>query len=459
MPLITPDRIFVLPTLVLLMGAPACTGTNPSETEGASETGGTTNEPTTDTTGEANEPPGEPVGSDEPRDLAPDPSAEELATMAADERNFAVELFKALPAGEDNRAISPASLRSAFGMLYEGARTVSEAEIADVLHFTLAKPRLHAAFNHLDLELAKRELPKTGEVEGDDSVRLELVNQMFGRLDIEWLAPFLDVLAVHYGSDVYALDIAGDPDGSRLAINEWVAGETADRITELLPPKSIIPEVTGVLVNALYLKAPWEQPFESVQAGAKFIRNDASEVEVTMMRGVFDGTSHFKGAGVEAAELPLRGSELSMVFILPEPGTFDAYVEALDGAKLGEVFAGLSPTNLELGIPRFSFDSAFALKQSLIALGMPQSFELFAADFTGLAENPPMAIHNVYHNTFIGVDEKGVEAAAATAIVLHDTDGGLFPEESFTADRPFLFAIRDRGTDSLLWLGRVLDPS
>ncbi|WAS89669.1 serpin family protein [Nannocystis punicea] len=460
MPAITRNRIFALPTLALLLSAVACTGTSPGE--GASETEGTTDDPTSSTTdgtpGGVNPPPGEAVGSDKPRNLAPDATAEELATLAAEERDFAVELFKALPAGEDNRAISPTSLRVAFGMLHEGARTVSEAEIADALHFTLDKPRLHNAFNHIDLEFAARELPTSGEVEGDDSVQLRLVNQVFGRLDVEWELPFLDVLAVHYGSDMHALDFRDDPEGSRKAINKWVAGETADRIDELLPPKSIFSTVTGVLVNALYLKAPWERPFEYVQEGAKFTRKDASEVEVAMMHGVFDTTSYFKGAGVEAAELPLRGSELSMVFILPEAGTFDAYVAGLDGAGLGEVLAGLSLQPLELGVPRFTFESAFGLKKALQALGMTKSFELGGGDFSGLS-SIQMAIADVYHSTFLGVDEKGVEAAAATAIVLYDTEGGIGADQSFTADRPFLFAIRDRGTDTLLWFGRVLDPS
>lgn len=126
-----------------------------------------------------------------------------------------------------------------------------------------------------------------------------------------------------------------------------------------------------------------------------------------MMHGMFETTCHYKGTGVEAAEVPLRGGELSMVFIVPDAGTFDAYVEGLDGAGLGAV----------------------------------------------------LAIADVDHNTVVAIDEKGVEAAAATAVVVYDSGGGIFPDTTFTADRPFLFAIRDHGTDSLLWLGRVLTPS
>ncbi|MCY0987251.1 serpin family protein [Nannocystis sp. ILAH1] len=431
------------------------TGETTTTTEGATEP---TGDPDTTTTGEPSEPPGEEAGSDKPRDPDPDASADELATMAADERSFALELFKALPPSADNRAISPLSLRIAFGMLYEGARTVSEQEVADVLHFSLAKPRLHTAFNRIDLDLETRNLPASGEVEGDDSVRLSLVNQVFGRIGIEWSAPFLDALAIHYGSGMRLLDFAADPEGARVAINGWVADQTFTKIDELLPPASIFPDVTAVLVNALYLKAPWDHPFENVDENGVFHDKNGVELTAPMMYGVFESTSYFKGTGVEAAELPLRGGELSLVYILPDAGTFDAYVEGLDGVKLGEVLGGLAPTNLEVRVPRFEFANAFALREVLIALGMEKTFQLGAADLSGMTEQTQMAIADVYHNTVVAVDEKGVEAAAATAIVTFDSSGGIFAETAFTADRPFLFAIRDRGTDSLLWFGRVLTP-
>ncbi|MDC0715611.1 serpin family protein [Nannocystis bainbridge] len=222
----------------------------------------------------------------------------------------------------------------AFGMLREGARTISETEIQGALRFSLDRPRLDTAFNKIDLELNSRDLPPSGEVDGDDSVQLSSVQQMFGRLEVQWLAEFLDVLAVHYGSGLRLLDIGGDPEGARLAINQWVAGETHEKILELLPPMSIYPTVTGVLINAMYLKAPWKFAFDEVQEGVPFTRADGVAVDVAMMRVATEDAWYHKGAGFEALELPLRGESLSMAFILPDAGTFDAYVEALDGRGL-----------------------------------------------------------------------------------------------------------------------------
>lgn len=375
--------------------------------------------------------------------------------MAGDELGFAIDLFKALPPEEVNRAISPTSLRFAFAQIYEGARTTTEAEIQQVLHFSLDKPRLHNAFNALDLTLEARDLPPSGEVEGDDSVTLDLYNQMFGRPDIQWNQAFIDVLAESYGAPVHLLDFAGDPEGSRVQINDWVFAVTREKIVDLLPAQSIFPEVTAVLVNALYLKAPWDAPFDYVNEQGTFNRKDGSAAVAAMMSGMFETTRHFAAPGVQAVELALRGQELKLVLIVPDTGMFDAFTAGLDGAGLQAIFIGLEYKSLEVTMPRFTFSSTFALKGPLQALGMVTAFELGGADFSGLGGD--MAISNVYHQVFIGVDERGVEAAAASAIVTFDSGSPEF--ETFVVDRPFYFAIRDNDADATLFFGRVLDPS
>lgn len=440
-------------------------------TTGTSTTLAPTTDPTTTTTtttdGETTtgdppiEPPGEEFAPTKPQNQDPDATPDELATMADDERTFAVNLFKSL-APTQNAAISPTSLRIAFGMTYAGARTISEAEIQTALVYTPPKDRVPVAFNRIDLALESRALPPSGEVDGDDSVQLTLVNQVFGRNNIEsWLSEFLDVLAVSYGSGLRLLDIAGDPDGSRLAINDWVNAVTHDRIPELLPPKSITTDVTTVLVNALYLKAPWAIPIDSVDEQGVFTRLDNSTVAAAMMHVEHREARHFKGAGVEALEIPLRGNQLTLVVLLPDAGTFEQYVNELDGAGLGAVFAGLKDLEAIVALPRFTATADLALKDALTPLGIVSSWELGGGDFSGVAlGGGGWAISNVYHDVFVGVDEKGVEAAAASAVVLYDTgDPGFNPEVNFVADRPFLFAIRDLETDSLLFFGQVLDPS
>jgi serpin B len=436
-------------------------------------TGTTTTEPTTDpstgdTTTTAGEeapplppPPGEEFGPSKPQNQDPDATAEELAQMADDERAFGVALFKAL-APTTNAAIAPTSLRTAFGMTYAGARTISEAEIKTALVFTPPKDRVHVAFNRIDLDLESRNLPPSGEVDGDDSVQLIHINEVFGRSNITgWLPEFLDVLAVSYGSPLHLLDFAGDPNGSRKAINAWVNDITRDKIPELLPPLSIDPSTTTVLVNATYLKAPWDTPFDYVNLQGSFTRLDDSKVQAAMMNVLHGDTRYFKGAGAEAVELPLRGDHLTMVVILPDPGTFTEFAGQLDGPKLGELFAGLAPLAAEVTLPRFTARADLGLQNALTQLGIISSWELGGADFSGMTEaGIGWAIKEVYHDVFVAVDEKGVEAAAASAVVIQDTGHEYpSPEVSVTADRPFLFAIRDLGTDSLLFLGQVVDPT
>lgn len=429
---------------------PTTTGTTTSE----SETDGTT------TTGEPvdPEPPGTLVKSDKDRDLTPDISPQDLAAMAEDERVFATALFAALEPGDTNRAISPTSIRFAFGQTYAGARTISKTEIETAVKFSLAPEVTHAALNQIDLELETRNAPPSGEIDGDDSIHLALVNQVFGRPGIPWEPAFLDILAESYGTGMHELDFA-DSEPSRMAINAWVNAVTKDKIPELLPVGAIFPQVTTVLVNALYLKAPWATGFESVTEDTDFTRLNNSTAKVAMMRGRQDGARHFAGAAYEAVEIPLRGGELTMVVILPLAGTFEAFAGGLDGAALGQIFASLQPAAVEVELPRFKFSTDLKLKPALQQLGMLSSFELGGGDFSGMApEGSGWAISDVYHDVFVGVDEKGIEAAAASAVVVFDS-GDPGPEAFFTADRPFLFAVRDRGTDSLLFLGRVLDPS
>lgn len=475
-----------LPVLLTLSACPGGGGGGSSESTGGPTTEGTTGgttepEPTSSTTepepitsstsstGETDgtsstgepedlEPPGTLIKSDKDRDLSPDVSPQDLATMASDEREFATSLFAALAPGDDNRAISPTSIRFAFGQTYAGARTISKTEIETAIKFTLPFASTHAALDHIDLELETRNAPPSGEIDGDDSIQLALVNQVFGRPGIAWEPDFLDILAESYGTGMHELDFA-DSEASRMAINGWVNAVTKDKIPELLPMGAIFPQVTTVLVNALYLKAPWATGFESVTEDADFTRLDNSVAKVAMMRGRQDGARHFAGAAYEAIELPLRGGELSMVVILPLVGTFEGFTNGLNGAALGQIFASLQPAAVEVSLPRFKFSTDLQLKPALTKLGIVTTFVLGMGDFSGMApEGAGWAISDVYHDVFVGVDEKGIEAAAATAVVIFDS-GDPGPEVFFTADRPFLFAVRDRGTDSLLFFGRVLDPS
>lgn len=394
--------------------------------------------------------------SDLERNLSPDVNASDMAELVRGNHRFAADIYHALENQGENLLLSPFSMRMAFAMAFAGARGQTEAEIAEVLHFTLGQAGLHEAYNALDLELGRRNHPGT---EDEDPVELYIANAFWGQIGYPFLKDYLDLLALNYGSGVESLDFRSDSEACRRIINAWVAKKTRDRILDLLPPGSIDGATVAVLTNTLYLKAPWALPFEEdLTTDGRFDLIDGTQVTVPMMRRA-ERFAYAEGDGYRALEMNYRTEEVSMVFILPDPGRFAEFESALDADRLFEIVEGLKPAAVEVRVPRFSFKSpSIALKDALYALGMVVPFT-GSADFSRMVEGGGIYIDDAYHKTFIQVDEKGTEAAAATAIVFRETSVPGDPEYEFTADRPFLFLIRDRVTGTILFIGRVLDPA
>ncbi len=397
--------------------------------------------------------------SDLDRDLNPAVSGANLDSLAAGNVRFTLDLYAALLSGKDEAAdanllISPLSIRTAFAMAYGGAREQTATEIARTLHYELDQEQLHPAFNALDLELDARNAPAS---EQEDPLELHLANAIWGKLDFPFHDTYLDLLAINYGSGLQSLDFAGAPEASRQVINGWVEEQTHDRIKDLLPPNAIKPSTAVVITNAVYFKGPWASPFNpDATADDAFTLLDASTRTVPFMQqaGAFN---YAVGDGWQALELPFREDrqELAMVFLLPAAGQFTTFEASLTSESLVAMLAALTTQAGQVQLPKFSFESSFPLSETLQAMGMVVPFSA-AADFSGIGDRS-LYIDEVYHKTFIDVNEKGAEAAAATAIVMNETS---IPEDFvFTANRPFLTLIRDRVTGVVLFFGRVLDPS
>ncbi|MCK4546531.1 MAG: serpin family protein [Candidatus Eisenbacteria sp.] len=396
--------------------------------------------------------------SDLPRNQPPATTETELDALVRGNHEFAIDLYGQFRTEDGNLLISPVSIRIAFAMAYGGAKGQTAAEIADVMHFPFGGEALHDAMNALDLALARRNLPATPD---EDPVELHLVNAFWGQEGEAFRPDYLDLLAVYYGSAMRALDFVHEPEESRSIINAWVAERTRQRILKLLPPGSIDPLTVAVLTNALYFKAPWADPFpEYATSDGPFHLKDGTLLTVPMMHAT-ESHRYAAGDGWQALEMDYRGEELSMVFLLPDKGTFDEFEAGLDADRLETMLGSLEDASVTVTIPKFTFGSeSMFLNDPLIALRMPSPFVARSADFSGIWGEPgEMWISSVYHKTFIAVDEKGTEAAAATAIVFERLS--ILPGEPavFTADRPFMFLIRDRMTGALLFFGRVLDPT
>jgi serpin B len=400
------------------------------------------------------QPLGEIARSAKKRVTSPDVATSDLADLVNGNNAFAFDLYQALGEESGNLFYSPYSISLALAMTYAGARGETEQQMAETLHFTLIQDRLHPAFNGLDLELARR--GEGAEGKDGDGFRLNIVNAIWGQEGYVFLSKFLDVLAENYNAGLRLLDFGNAPEESRVTINDWVSDQTAGRIENLIP-EGVIDELTRlVLTNAIYFNAAWSEPFEpDLTADGTFYLLDGGEVTVPMMQQT-ESFGYATGEGYQAVELPYDGWELSMVILLPEAGGFEAFEGMLDSERVDGIVKGLAHRRVSLTMPKFEFDRGFGLADALAAMGMPVAFSA-DADFSGMTGSRDLFIADVIHKAFVSVDEAGTEAAAATAVVM---PMAAMPEEpvEVTADRPFIFLIRDIKTGAILFVGRVVNP-
>lgn len=391
--------------------------------------------------------------SESERDLAPDVSGVELNELVSGNTSLAVDLYRSAQETEGNIFFSPYSITTALAMAYAGARENTATEMANALHFTLDDNKLHAALNALDLQLASR--AEDIDEEGD-AFELTVANSMWGQRNFDFLDTYLDRIAMNYGAGLRLVDFVAETEASRVTINDWVEEMTRERIQDLIPAGVLTVDTRLVLTNAIFFKASWKTPFPEGQTrDGTFYLPNGTETTVPMMSN--DATyGQYQGDGFQAVELPYLGEQLSMVVIVPDDGALETVETALSPELLAGVFAGLQPARLLLRFPKFGFEFNLPLKERLLGLGMVDAFDGSRADFSGIDGRPQfLFVQDVLHKGFIAVDEKGTEAAAATAVVI----GIESLPPSLTVDRPFLFLIRDIPTGSVLFLGRVVDPS
>lgn len=391
------------------------------------------------------------VKSDLPRNSAPNVSPSDLAAVVAGNTAFAVDLYKQVRTEQGNLFMSPHSISTALAMTFAGANGMTAAQMADALHFTLPAEQLHPAFNKLDLELASRAATASGDT---IPFRLTTANAIFGQKDWEFSSPFLDTLAVSYGAGLRVLDFAADPEAQRLLINDWVEAKTNDKIKDLLPAGSITDLTRLVLTNAIYFSAAWDEPFDASEtADRPFTIAGGQTVSVPTLHQSHE-RGYGEGSGYQAAELPYDGNKLSMVVVVPDD--LAAFEASLTAQKLGEITDSISTHALDLTLPKFKFEAPLGLKKILMNLGMVDAFMFDIADFSGIDGTRRLAITDVLHKGFVAIDEKGTEAAAATAVIVGTTS--LPQPATLVVDKPFVFFIRDIPTGAILFIGRVVDP-
>lgn len=399
----------------------------------------------------ANAPPGEVAQSDKARITASAPAGD-LEKAVTGQNDLAFDLYRELTKDGENLFLSPVSISTALSMTYAGAAGTTAQAFEQVLGSGLAAADHHRAMNDLEAQLSSRGQNASGT--DGAPFRLNMTNQVFAQQGFPLEVPYLDTLALEYGAGLRLMDFAGAPEPSRVAINAWVAQKTEDRIKDLLSPENITTDTRLVLVNAIYFNAAWKHVFEESLTADGDFHSPSGLKSVPLMHQPLLKTRAAQVNGTEIFEMPYDGDEMSMVVIVPPAGGMAALEASLDAATFNGYVAALSSEALNLKFPSFEARTQASLTQPLQSLGLGVAFS-GDADFSAMTPRG-VAISDVVHECFVKVNEKGTEAAAATAVIVGETSAPLTRE--LVVDRPFVFAVRDNATGALAFVGRVVDP-
>jgi serpin B len=356
---------------------------------------------------------------------------------------------------EGNMFTSPFSQVAAMSMVLAGAEGETEDELAAAL--SVPEGGEEAWHEHLGLLIA--------DLSGEHHrpYTLYTANQLWGQLDYPWEQPFLDVTGDHYQAPMEDTDFRTDPEGARQDINDWVAHQTRDRIPELFEAGDIDSLTRMVLANAIYFLADWDLPFDEGDTQDRaFTLADGAEVMVaTMSQNEEHGFADLEG--LKILEMSYESGEVSMVFLLPdEVDGLEALEDQMDRETVDGWLGQTHEAQVDVRIPSFEMETEFPIEEVLVDLGIETAWIEGEADFSGMldpdVEN--LWIGRVVHKAFVRMDEEGTEAAAATGVVMKG-EMSAAPSEpaTFHADHPFVFLIRDRLTGTILFQGRMSDPS
>ena len=385
---------------------------------------------------------------------------------------FGLDLHRKLPAG-GNTFISPLSIGAALAALLPGARGQTAAELVRVLRLQGTAEDTARAMAELRRILEPRRTEEetwNDETEAFETAvretfRLSLATGLFVEEAYPLHTAFCDALTEAFGAEFFSVTFA-NPEATADRVNAWVAEKTEDRITDLVSPASLAPDMRLILANAVYFKARWADQFEEVATRPKpfhLLPGAGTEsVDVPMMAKQEDFL-YWKSESADVESLRINYEEgLSMLVVLPATGRFAEVEAGLSADFLARIQAGSESTLVDLEFPRFEMRFETSLGDVLRELGLQTAFDAATSDFGGITPHRDgLVLSEAIHKAWLKVDEHGTEAAAATALM---ADGGAWEEDTpaaipFVVDRPFYFFIQERLTGAVLFMGRVLDPT
>ncbi|MCK4752616.1 MAG: serpin family protein [Planctomycetes bacterium] len=376
----------------------------------------------------------------------------ELITQA--NNKFATDLYAKLSTTKGNLFFSPYSISTALAMTYAGAKNDTAAQMAEALNFP-TEPAMTKEQFHYNFGAVIKNLNSQGEKGNYD---LTIANALWGQAGYGFLDEYLELVKTNYDSQLNKVDFIKNTEAARLTINKWVEDKTNDKIKNLLQ-KGVLNNLTRlVLTNAIYFKGNWADQFKTERTKDQpFTLITGDKIDVPMMNRT-EKFSYTEADSLQVLELPYVEDELSMIILLPKKDSSLAELEnGLTSENLSTWMKQLIKREVIVAVPKFKMESKFDLVPVLKSMGMKNAFT-GKADFSGMNGRKDLAISAVVHKAYVDVNEEGTEAAAATGITMSLTSAVPEAIPVFRADRPFVFLIRDNGTGSILFLGRVMNP-
>jgi len=382
-------------------------------------------------------------------------TTEGVDTIVEGNNQLAIDLYSQFKGENEDKNLffSPYSISVALTMTYEGAKGETAEEMQTVLHIpedsAIRRPNFAKVYNDIN--------------QNNEGYKLSTANALWALKDYQLLEEYTSTVEDYYGGKVTNLDFGGKPEESRQTINTWIEEQTNNKIKDLIP-KGILDAYTRlVLTNAIYFKGTWLTQFDEEDTiDEEFTTSAGGKVEVPMMRLIESGLefNYMEDDSVQVLELPYEGEDLSMLLILPKESDLESVEESLTPEKIEEWNKGLRNREVRVYIPKFKFETKYFMAKDLKEMGMPLAFSPSQADLSGIAGTDDLYISSVIHQAFVEVNEEGIEAAAATAVIVSTTSIGPGPSiPVFKADHPFIFIIQQEETGNILFMGRVSDPS
>jgi serine protease inhibitor len=378
-------------------------------------------------------------------DLTPN---EKSAKIIAADNQFGFELFRKVDASLNepkNTMISPMSVSLALAMVYNGTAGDTKAQMEQMLH--------KAGMTSEDINQSYKDLV-AALISHDPKVELSISNAIFYRNTFPVKDAFKTTNQNFYNAEVEGLDFTKNTETLN-KVNVWVNTNTKGKIDKII--EQVKAEDIMYLLNAIYFNGEWKYRFDTKEtADRSFTKEDNTVVQVPTMK-IEKPFNYFNHTDFQLLEMPYGSGKYSMLIFLPQTGKkTDNVISLLNPENVNDWISKLSEQKKEVFLPKFEFKFDNSLKDELAALGMTDAFNDAKANLSGISEAAKLVITEVMHKTYIKVDERGTEAAAVTGITVGVTSVG--PDISFRVDHPFVFAIREKDTQAILFIGKVMDP-